>query len=64
MDLLLQGSIKNIQLADQEEGYIRLQYGKISDTTYALDFSTPFSPLSAFTVALTSFLVRNRPQFL
>ena len=31
-----------------------MQFGRVSDTTFALDFQHPLSPLQAFAIALSS----------
>lgn len=49
-------SVKNFQLIDNEdENRIYLQFGRVGDQEFTLDFQWPFSPMQAFAVALTSF---------
>lgn len=49
-------SVKNFQLIDdQDENKIYLQFGRVSDTEFNLDFQWPFSPMQAFALALSSF---------
>lgn len=57
-----QASIKNIQIADDTDDAVRLQFGKVNDSTYSLDYAEPFSPVAAFVIALSSFLTRSRPS--
>jgi tubby and related proteins len=49
-------SVKNFQLIDdKDENKIYLQFGRVGDQLFNLDFQWPFSPLQAFAIALTSF---------
>lgn len=49
-------SVKNFQLIDNEdENRIYLQFGRVGDQEFTLDFQWPFSPMQAFAVALSSF---------
>jgi tubby-related protein 1 len=49
-------SVKNFQLVDErDEEKIYLQFGRISETNFNLDFQWPFSPFQAFAIALSSF---------
>jgi len=49
-------SVKNFQLIDdQDESQIYLQFGRVGDKDFNLDFQWPFSPLQAFAIALSSF---------
>eukprot|EP00033_Pygsuia_biforma_P001870 GCRY01002090.1.p1 GENE.GCRY01002090.1~~GCRY01002090.1.p1 ORF type:complete len:390 (+),score=85.32 GCRY01002090.1:142-1311(+) len=49
-------SVKNFQLIDKEDAnYIMMQFGRVSDDTFTLDFQWPLSPLQAFAIALSSF---------
>ncbi|OMJ77625.1 hypothetical protein SteCoe_22751 [Stentor coeruleus] len=49
-------SVKNFQLIDdKDENKIYLQFGRVGDQMFNLDFQWPFSPLLAFAIALTSF---------
>ncbi|CAD6191773.1 unnamed protein product [Caenorhabditis auriculariae] len=51
-----QASVKNFQIvheADQE--YIVMQFGRVSDEHFTMDFRYPLSALQAFGIAMTSF---------
>ena len=49
-------SVKNFQLIDNEdENRIYLQFGRVGDNEFTLDYQWPFSPMQAFAVALSSF---------
>ncbi|OMJ85224.1 hypothetical protein SteCoe_13540 [Stentor coeruleus] len=49
-------SVKNFQLIDdKDENKIYLQFGRVGEQMFNLDFQWPFSPLMAFAIALTSF---------
>lgn len=49
-------SVKNFQLIDdQDESKVYLQFGRVGDKDFNLDFQWPFSPLQAFAIALSSF---------
>lgn len=51
-----QASVKNFQLVHQaDEEYIVLQFGRISDDLFTLDYNFPLSALQAFCIALSSF---------
>lgn len=47
-------SVKNFQLGD-DDGNVLLQFGRISDHRFHLDFRRPFCPATAFAAALTQF---------
>ena len=49
-------SVKNFQLVEHaDEGFkVLLQFGKIDDNLYNLDFQHPFSLTQAFAIALSS----------
>jgi len=48
-------SVKNFQLVTcDDNGDICMQFGKIQDGEYSLDFASPFTPLAAFGIALSS----------
>jgi len=47
-------SVKNMQLENQM-GQTLLQFGKVDDARFHLDFKAPFTALSAFAAALTQF---------
>lgn len=49
------GSVKNFQLCDPErEEFIYLQFGRINDDTFSMDFKFPLSPIQAFGICLSS----------
>lgn len=49
-------SVKNFQLIDdQDENTVYLQFGRVGEKDFNLDFQWPFSPLQAFAIALSSF---------
>ncbi len=51
-----QASVKNFQLVHSaDEEYIVLQFGRISDDLFTLDYNFPLSALQAFSIALSSF---------
>jgi len=51
-----QASVKNFQLVHSaDEEYIVLQFGRISDDLFTLDYRFPLSALQAFSIALSSF---------
>ena len=49
-------SVKNFQLIEHnDEGFnVLLQFGKIDDNVYNLDYQYPFSLVQAFAIALSS----------
>ena len=47
-------SVKNFQLED-DEGKVLLQFGRVSDHKFHLDFCHPFCPATAFAAVLTQF---------
>lgn len=47
-------SVKNFQLAD-DDGNVLLQFGRVSDHKFHLDFRRPFCAATAFAAALTQF---------
>ena len=48
-------SVKNFQLIDNDdENQIYLQFGRVAENVFTLDFQWPFSPLQAFGIALSS----------
>ncbi|KAI9502413.1 tubby C-terminal-like domain-containing protein [Coemansia spiralis] len=52
-------SSKNFQLINlDDDEYVVVQFGKVGDDTYSLDFRFPMSPVMAFGIVLTS-LVRK-----
>lgn len=52
--LVLTPSVKNMQLENQM-GQILLQFGKVDDVRFHLDFKAPFTAVSAFAAALAQF---------
>ncbi|CAG9331558.1 unnamed protein product [Blepharisma stoltei] len=49
-------SVKNFQLIDdRDENKVYMQFGRVGDQNFNMDFQWPFSPLQAFGVALSSF---------
>jgi tubby-related protein 1 len=49
-------SVKNFQLVDQaSDDNIYLQFGRIGEDMFNLDFQWPLSPLQAFEIAISSF---------
>lgn len=51
-----QASVKNFQLVHAaDEDYIVLQFGRISDDLFTLDYNFPLCALQAFCIALSSF---------
>ncbi|CAD8058431.1 unnamed protein product [Paramecium primaurelia] len=49
-------SVKNFQLiVDKKEDNILLQFGRVGEDLFNLDFQYPITPLQAFQIALTSF---------
>ena len=50
-------SVKNCQLvSDHDPNGIALQLGKVATNTFNLDFATPFTPFTAFAIAICQFL--------
>ena len=47
-------SVKNFQLGD-DDGNVLLQFGRVSDHKFHLDFRHPFCPATAFAAAITQF---------
>ncbi|CAG8454518.1 10540_t:CDS:2 [Acaulospora morrowiae] len=49
-------SVKNFQIVhDNDLDYIIMQFGRIEEDTFNMDFMYPMCPLQAFAIALTSF---------
>ncbi|KAL1918023.1 uncharacterized protein VTP21DRAFT_3289 [Calcarisporiella thermophila] len=49
-------SVKNFQIVhDNDPDYIIMQFGRIDDDLFNMDFQYPLSPLQAFAIALSSF---------
>jgi len=51
---VLQASVKNMQL-ESEQGGVLLQYGKVDEDTFHLDYKAPFTAYAAFGAALCQF---------
>lgn len=51
---VLVASVKNMQL-ENEQGEILLQFGKVSQNSFHLDYKAPFTAFSAFGAALCQF---------
>lgn len=47
-------SVKNFQMADEQETVL-LQFGKVGDDTFTMDYRYPLSPFLAFAICLTTF---------
>ncbi|RUS19378.1 tubby C-terminal-like domain-containing protein [Endogone sp. FLAS-F59071] len=51
-----QASVKNFQIVhDSDLDYIIMQFGRIEDDVFNMDFQYPMCPLQAFAIALSSF---------
>lgn len=51
-----QASVKNFQLVHPaDESYIIVQFGRISDDVFTLDYQYPVCAVQAFAIALSSF---------
>lgn len=51
-----QASVKNFQLVHSaDEDYVIMQFGRISDDVFTMDYSFPMCALQAFAIALSSF---------
>lgn len=51
-----QASVKNFQIVhDRDINYIIMQFGRIEDDTFNMDFQYPMSAVQAFAIALSSF---------
>ncbi|KAG2185065.1 hypothetical protein INT43_000978 [Umbelopsis isabellina] len=51
-----QASVKNFQIVhDNDLDYIVMQFGKIDQDNFTMDFRYPLSPIQAFSIALSSF---------
>lgn len=49
-------SVKNFQLIESsDENHILMQFGRVGDNEFHLDFQYPLSPLQAFGIAISSF---------
>jgi len=48
-------SVKNFQLAEEgKDNSVVMQFGRIDEETFAMDFKYPLSPLQAFGLCLSS----------
>lgn len=47
-------SVKNMQLED-EQGEVLLQFGKVDENRFHLDYKAPFTAFGAFAAALCQF---------
>lgn len=47
-------SVKNFQISDEKDNII-LQFGKVDENRFTLDFQYPLSPIQAFCIALSAF---------
>ncbi|ESO10995.1 hypothetical protein HELRODRAFT_71833, partial [Helobdella robusta] len=51
-----QASVKNFQIVhDNDVDYIVMQFGRVSDETFTMDYAYPMCALQAFGIALSSF---------
>jgi tubby-related protein 1 len=51
-----QASVKNFQLVHSaDEGYIVVQFGRVSEDVFTLDYKYPVCAVQAFAIALSSF---------
>ncbi|CAJ0564884.1 unnamed protein product, partial [Mesorhabditis spiculigera] len=51
-----QASVKNFQIVhDIDPDYIVMQFGRVNDEQFTMDFRYPLSALQAFGIAMTSF---------
>jgi len=49
-------SVKNFQIVhDNDLDYIIMQFGRVSEDSFTMDFMYPMCPIQAFAIALTSF---------
>jgi len=49
-------SVKNFQLIDEKsDDRIYLQFGRVTNDTFNMDFEWPLSPFQAFAICLSSF---------
>ncbi len=55
-DRVKKPSVKNFQLINElDEDYIFLQFGKVEDHLFNMDFQWPMTPAQAFAICLSSF---------
>ncbi|KAG8283682.1 hypothetical protein J6590_011048 [Homalodisca vitripennis] len=51
-----QASVKNFQIVhDSDVDYIVMQFGRIAEDVFTMDYRYPMCPLQAFAIALSSF---------
>uniref|UniRef100_A0A3Q3WH11 Tubby C-terminal domain-containing protein n=1 Tax=Mola mola TaxID=94237 RepID=A0A3Q3WH11_MOLML len=50
-----QASIKNFQIVHSKDDYIVMQFGRIADDIFTLDYNYPMCAVQAFAIALSSF---------
>uniref|UniRef100_A0A3P8WE95 TUB like protein 1b n=1 Tax=Cynoglossus semilaevis TaxID=244447 RepID=A0A3P8WE95_CYNSE len=50
-----QASIKNFQIVHSKDDYIIMQFGRIADDIFTLDYNYPLCAVQAFAIALSSF---------
>ena len=51
-----QASVKNFQLVTElDKDTVVLQFGKVGDNSFTMDFTYPMSALQAFSICLSSF---------
>ena len=54
--ITLQASVKNFQIIhDNDPDYIVMQFGRVSEEIFTMDFKYPLCALQAFAIALSSF---------
>lgn len=55
-DRVKKPSVKNFQLINElDEDYIFLQFGRVEDHLFTMDFQWPMTPAQAFSICLSSF---------
>uniref|UniRef100_H2LPN9 TUB like protein 1b n=2 Tax=Oryzias latipes TaxID=8090 RepID=H2LPN9_ORYLA len=50
-----QASVKNFQIVHNKDDYIVMQFGRIADDIFTLDYNYPMCAVQAFAIALSSF---------
>ena len=50
----MKAKVSLIKLLEEESETIYLQFGRLSDDKFSLDFQWPFCPFQAFAIALSS----------
>ena len=49
-------SVKNFQLiAENDTDYIMMQFGRVGEDSFTLDYRSPLTALQSFSIALSSF---------